>query len=76
MVSNIKLSNARKMLILGGMISVMLVADSGYTVGMADTATVTVKDISIPELSIADANQTVAGDNAMFVVTSDIPFVK
>ena len=42
---------------------------------MPDTAIVTVNDITIPALSIADAEETLTGNNAEFVVTSDIPFV-
>ena len=53
----------------------MLVADTGYTVGAANTATVAVNDISIPELSIADAEDIVAGKNAEYMVTSSIPFI-
>ena len=61
---------------LEGTISVQLVAGDGYTVGSPDTATVTVDDISIPELSIAYVEtETLAGSNAKFEVTSDIPFV-
>ena len=47
-----------------------------YSVGTADTSTVTVNDISIPELSIAyTETETLGGKDAMFEVTSDIPFV-
>ena len=47
---------------LEGTISVQLVAGAGYTVGSPDTATVTVDDISIPELSIAYVEtETLAG---------------
>ena len=61
---------------LEGTISVQLVAGAGYTVGSPDTATVTVDDISIPELSIAYVEtETLAGKDAKFEVTSDIPFV-
>ena len=59
----------------GGIISVMLVVDTGYTVGTVNTATVAVNDISIPELSIADAEDIVAGKNAEYMVTSSIPFI-
>ena len=63
---------------LGGMITVVLDTPSVgayYRVGSPDTSTITVDDISIPELSIADSLQKVGGSNAEFVVTSDIPFV-
>ena len=61
---------------LGGTISVMLGAGTGYTVGTANTSTVTVKDISIPALSIAYIEtETLAGMSAMLEVTSSIPFV-
>ena len=59
----------------GGTIEVVLVDGTGYTVGGAKTSTVTVDDVSIPELSVADADETLAGSDAMFVVTSSIPFV-
>ena len=45
-----------------------------YTVGAANSASVTVNDVSVPELSIANASETLAGSNAQFVVTSSIPF--
>ena len=35
----------------------------------------TVNDISIPELSIADASRTIGGEDAEFKITSNIPFV-
>ena len=63
---------------LNGTITVVLDApgaDDKYTVGKPDTAIVTVDDISIPELSITDALKTVAGSDAKFIVTSNIPFV-
>ena len=52
---------------LGGIIAVDIVAGTGYTVGSPHTATVTVNDTSIPELSIANAEETLAGSNANFV---------
>ena len=60
---------------LGGTITVVLNDGTGYMVGTENTAIVTVNDISIPVLSIADASETLAGSDAQFVVTSSIPFV-
>ena len=57
-----------------GTITVDLVAGTGYTVGGASRSTVTVNDTSIPALSIANADETLGGKNAEFVVTSSIPF--
>ena len=60
---------------LSGTITVALIDSSGYTVGNPYQSAVTVNDVSIPALSIADAQETIAGNNAEFVVTSSIPFV-
>ena len=57
-----------------GTITVDLVDGTGYTVGGASRSTVTVNDTSIPALSIANAEETLGGKNAEFVVTSSIPF--
>ena len=60
---------------ISGTISVALTTGNGYTVGTPDTSTVTVNDISIPELSIADASRTIGGEDAEFIITSNIPVV-
>ena len=48
--------------------------DTGYTVGSPDTSMVTVNEVTIPALSIADATETVGGYNAEFVVTASLPY--
>ncbi len=55
-----------------GTITVTLVADSTYALGMAMSETLNVSDNDTPELSIAPGEQVNESEQVMFPVTSDI----
>ena len=59
-----------------GTITVTLVAGSTrYSLGTSRVSTITVNEVTVPVLTIADAVITTAGSNAQFVITTNVPFV-